>query len=292
MFSFFVFDSHDHLISNFNPSEHCLDANHTYLIKSSFNFLIASCSWWYPIPLFALSLPSNSSLQIVLNLVHILQPFKTWSPWVTSQMRRKTFAFMSFQICNTSVSVSSSGLLSSLKLLCDCCRCWVTICAQSTKSAPGTCFTRTPGQLLSETPFVSTCRAAELDSLCSTSPSGSHTQLCSGCAPLMGCELSSGNKELWKGCSELMAGRWDLCQASSNLMLGSISKMQGRCNLDQQQGLGGTNTRKHSLSHSKEDASKNGLLWACHGLNSQKGSLTKFLDQNRHWGCLLQFLKC
>lgn len=109
MFSSFVFDSHDHLISTFNPAEHCLNANHKYLIKSSFNLLIASCSWWYPTLLFALFLPSNSLLQIVLNLFHILQPFKTWSPQVTSQMRRKAFAFMSLHTCNTSASVSSQA---------------------------------------------------------------------------------------------------------------------------------------------------------------------------------------
>lgn len=122
MFSSFVFDSPDHLISAFNPSEHCLNANHTHLIKSSFNLLIASCSWWYPTLLFALFLPSSSLLQIVLNPFHILQPFKTWSPWVTSLMIRKAFAFIFFQSCNTSASDSSSGLFSSPKLLCDCCR--------------------------------------------------------------------------------------------------------------------------------------------------------------------------
>lgn len=167
---------------------------------------------------------------------------------------------------------------------------WVAIWAQSTKSAAGACFTWAPGQLLSETAFVSTCTAAELDNLCYIS--GSHIQLCSGCVTLMGHELSSGNKEHWKGCKELMAGRWDLCQASSNLMLGSISKMQGRCNLDKQKWLGGTNTRKYSLSQSKEDASRNDLLWPCHRLNNQKGSLTKSLDQNQHGGYLIQFFKC
>lgn len=80
MFSSFVFGSHDHLLSIFNPSERYLDANHMYLIKSCFNLLIASCSWWYPTPLFALFLSSSSLLQIFLNLFNILQPFKSWSP--------------------------------------------------------------------------------------------------------------------------------------------------------------------------------------------------------------------
>lgn len=120
MFSSFVCLSHDHLIQLLTPLS---TAWMPTTRKSSLNFLIASCSWWHPTPLFALFLPSNSLLQIGLNLFHILQPFRTWSLQVTSQMRRKAFASMSFQTCNTSASVSSSGLFSSLKLLCDCCRC-------------------------------------------------------------------------------------------------------------------------------------------------------------------------
>lgn len=292
MFSSFVFDNHDHLISTFNPSEHCLNANHTYPIKGSFNLLIASCSWWYSTLLFALFLPSSSLLQIVLNPFHILQPFKTWSPWVTSQMRRKAFAFMSFQTCNTSASVSSSGLFSSLKLLCDCCRCCeLPFVHKAPSQHQGPVSHKLLVSSIVKLPLSAPAEQQNQTFSAAHSPQAQVPRFVMLVCPswAVSCPLAI------RALKMLLRAHGRKMRLVSSIQQFSTRQHQqnaGEVESGQTVGLGGTNTGKCSLAHSKEEASKNSLLWAYHRLNYQKGSLTKFLDQNQHWGCLLQFFKC